>query len=215
MSPEGFKQLEEADWKEIGAKLAAYAVWRARNFAWRTGNAHALAKGWEPEDVAKEAIRRAWEGKWDPDRGPLFPFLKMVVDGLMINLAESKDNEVQKRIALKSDGDENWDAAEYGARHNDGAGLLSDSNFREEASGETTPHSAETKVARLFAAVEGDQKLTEVLEAVMEGYETPRELAERLGTERADIYNRLKRLRRRNLEVGLEKQIGTAKRASL
>jgi len=67
-------------------KLAAYAAFRSRNLYWRTGSDVALAKGLMPEDIAARAIVSVIGGerKWEPERGPLLPFLKRVVDSLLI-----------------------------------------------------------------------------------------------------------------------------------
>ena len=56
--------------------------------SWRTGSDVALAKGLMPEDVAAQAIVSviAGERKWEPQRGPLLPFLKRVVDSLLNHL---------------------------------------------------------------------------------------------------------------------------------
>jgi hypothetical protein len=67
------KELLHVDWRETGMKLAAYAAFRSRNLAWRTGSDVALAKGLMPEDVAAQAIVSVIGGdrKWEPERGPL------------------------------------------------------------------------------------------------------------------------------------------------
>jgi len=69
-------------------KLAAYAAFRSRNLSWRTGSEVALAKGLMPEDIAAQAIASviAGERKWEPQRGPLLPFLRRVVDSLLNHL---------------------------------------------------------------------------------------------------------------------------------
>ena len=63
MTVAAFKKLREADWETIGIQLAAYARWKARNLHWRTGGTGDLAKGKTPEDVAAEAIEKAFD--WD------------------------------------------------------------------------------------------------------------------------------------------------------
>lgn len=61
---------------------------------------------------------------------------------------------------------------------------------------EKTLH-VEEKVSAAFQAVDGEPELEEVLEAMLDGYVKPRNLAEKLGVPVTDIYNRMKRLRRR------------------
>src|SRR5262245_49022880 len=102
MDPDIRRLLQEADWADIGIRLTAYAVWRARNFRWRTKQEWALAAGKTPEDIARDAILKLFEGKriWDPQRGALLPFLECVVDSLMSHLADSQDNVLLAPLAV-------------------------------------------------------------------------------------------------------------------
>jgi DNA-directed RNA polymerase specialized sigma24 family protein len=92
-------ELRRVDWGEIGVRLTAYAVRKARNLRWRTGRVDALAGGKTPEDLAGEAILKVLDGEraWDPERGALLPYLQGVVDSLLSHLAASADNRSQER----------------------------------------------------------------------------------------------------------------------
>ena len=192
---EVFRTLQETDWEAIGKQLAAYATWKAQNFAWRTGDHDDLALGLQGVDIAQIAIEKTLTGEreWNPARGKLLPYLKGVVDSLMSHMAGSLDNSVQARLAKDEEGKELFDRAEFQAvRHND-FGLLSSHQRRPG----TNSDGGSERVAELFAAVEGEDDLVAVLDVVMGSGETkPAEIAVQLGVEVAEVYNRLKRLRR-------------------
>lgn len=77
--------------------------------------------------------------------------------------------------------------------------------FVEKVSDEEKRKVALYKYSALFYAIEGDQELEDVLDAVINGCKLkPRYLAERLNVPVEDIYNRLKRLRRKALTIKVE-----------
>lgn len=195
MKAEVFRKLQESDWKAIGKELVAYAIWKAQNFAWRTGNDDDLAQGFQAEDVARQAIEKVFAGKraWDPARGDLLPYLKGVVDSLMSHMADSLDNTIQARLAEDEEGKELLDHAEFHAARNDNFGLLS----AHQRSRGTNSDVENERVAKLFAAVQGEDDLMAVLDVVMSSGETkPAQIAAELGIEVTEVNNRLKRLRR-------------------
>src|SRR5438067_992758 len=102
MDPSIREHLEQIDWADIGIRLTAYAIWKARNFRWRTGRDWALAAGKTPEDIAREAILKVLDGTraWDPQRGGLLRYLEGVVDSLMGHLAVSQDNVMLAALAV-------------------------------------------------------------------------------------------------------------------
>jgi DNA-directed RNA polymerase specialized sigma24 family protein len=178
MQPATRKQLREADWEDIGVRLTAYAMWKARNYRWRTGQVWALAAGNTPEDVAREAIMKVLDGSraWEPARGPLLPYLEGVVDSLMSHLAGSTDNVVLKRWHDR--------APEPAARDaGDGADVDIIERLR------TTLHAQQAN------------DLLAILDVVQVSGATPRAIALALRTSVKDVNNRLKRLRRAALRV--------------
>jgi DNA-directed RNA polymerase specialized sigma24 family protein len=167
------RELRRVDWADVGIRLTAYATWKARNLHWRTGRTDVLAGGKTPEDLASEAILKVLEGEraWDPNRGPLLPYLEGVVDSLMSHLAASLDNRLQ----------ESW------SESHDRAG-----------EGPVVGDPAE-RLERLRALLRCDQQhaLLAVVDAVAAQIEPkPQAIAQHLNTTVADINNRLKRLRR-------------------
>jgi hypothetical protein len=167
------RELQRVDWADIGVRLTAYATWKARNLRWRTGRTDLLAGGKTPEDIAADAILKVLGGDrvWDPDHGPLLPYLEGVVDSLISHLAESADNRIQER----------WSEA------------------HDAADDEPAAVDPEQRIDRLRAALIDDrqQALLAIVDAIASHCDpTPQALAQRLGTTVADINNRLKRLRR-------------------
>ena len=176
-------ELLRTDWKTLGIKLAGYAAFRARNLAWRSGNSETLAKGLMPDDIAAQAILSVISGerKWDPNRGPLLPYLKRVVDSLMNHLAESSDNRWMQ--ALMTD-----DGTDLGVP-----------DFESAADTDTD---AKRRIQRLIAAIDGNPELIEVVNAILELEDPrPRYIAERIGKSLTEVNNRLKRLRRLALKA--------------
>lgn len=172
------RELHRVDWADVGIRLAAYATWKARNLHWRTGRSDLLAGGKTPEDLAAEAILKVLEGEraWDPNRGPLLPYLEGVVDSLVSHLATSPDNRIQ----------ESWSDA------HDGPG--------------DTPGAAdpEERIDRLRLALLREQQhsLLAVIDAIAAHCDPkPQAIAHHLRTTVADINNRLKRLRRFALRI--------------
>ncbi len=195
MKAEIFRKLHEADWKAIAKELVAYATWKAQNFAWRTGDHKDLALGLQGLDIAQTAIEKVLTGEraWNPERGDLFLYLKGVVDSLMSQMADSLDNTIQARLAEDEEGKDLPDRTEFQALRHDDFGLLS----AHQRSRGTNSDVENERVAKLFAAIQGEDDLMAVLDVVMSSGETkPAEIAAELGIEVTEVNNRLKRLRR-------------------
>ena len=171
-------RLQDADWEDIGIRLTAYAMWKARNYRWRTGQVWALAAGKTPEDIAREAIVKVLDGSrvWEPERGALLPYLQGIVDSLMSHLAASSDNSILQP----------W--------HD---GVTEAGEVHAPASGERD------LIERLRTALQrqGADDLLAILDTVPQCGARPRAIAAALSTNVQDINNRLKRLRRAALRV--------------
>ena len=187
MEHEKFKLLQQADWEAISIELAAHAAFRARNLGWRTGDrvdpemrikAAAVARdmdlamGLNPVDVAQQAIKKVLDGsrKWDPSRGPLLPYLKGVVDSLINHLAESIDNELQRRVPDVEEDDELWDHSEFRVPLNDrhDLGDLVGARPPNPEQALLERESDDSRVSRLFDAVTGKSQIEETVSAIME-----------------------------------------------
>ncbi len=180
--------LAAADWNRIGRDLTAFAQYLLNNHKWRTGNPVDVAGGREARDFVHEAIEKM--SGFDADRGELVPYLKAIVRRSISNLSKSAENRHEVSINPRpADQDGNTeDVDQYLERQQEQRGA---------ASPEEILSGPGERVTALFEAVDGDDSLTELLDAAMQtGEITGKPLAEYLGTTPADINNRLKKLLR-------------------
>lgn len=215
MATDVYKLLREADWDSISVELVAYAAFLAANLSWRTGDSPDpearpspdqlarnlnIAMGLNPVDIAQEAIKRVLDGrrKWDPSRGPLMPYLKAVVDSLVSHLAESKDNQLQRRVPQGDEEQEElWDRSEFRAPLNDPNNLRASQGAQPPAPDEAlVEQQADRRIAGLFEAIRDNPTLEELVEAIMEVGPKPADIADYLHVTVSEVNNRLKRLRR-------------------
>lgn len=162
------RALRDVDWADLGVRLTAYAVWRARNLAWRHGRSELALGARAPEDLAAEAILKVLSGEraWDPGRGALLPYLQGVVDSLLNHAAAAADVSRTDRVTV-------------------------------ELAPESPDEAASDRVERLRAHLRLYPALLAVVDAIAAHCDPrPQALAAHLGTTVADINNRLKRLRR-------------------
>jgi len=174
------RQLEDADWNDIGIRLAGYASWKLRTLRWRLGGA-ALPAGKSAEDVAADAIVKVLSGEraWEPQRGALLPYLRSVVDSLLSHMVDSAATARRAERELARE-----------ARYAGGAAA-----------------SGADRVEQLRVALAREQQhaLLAIIDAVAAHCEPrPQALAAHLGVSVADINNRLKRLRRIALRLAGE-----------
>ena len=197
-----FRQLQEADWGAIGKELLAFAVWWAERYPWRSGTTQILPRGNTLEDIVQQVILKTIEGrrKWDPAKGPLVPWLKDQIKSEIDALAKSAPHNREIPFPEGEEGEERQDLQDKVEQRAVESGVL----------GRTRPQSPESivlereeaertaeKVNAIFQAVEGEPELEEVLDAILAGCVRPRDLAEELDVPIREIYNRLRRLRRR------------------
>lgn len=210
------KELLRVDWGETGMKLAAYAAFRSRNLLWRTGSDVALAKGLMPDDIAAQAIVSVIGGerKWEPERGPLLPFLKRVVDSLLNHLALSADNRRIERFFQD-------DTSPYGAERiafqdgDEGPWPRRPADF-DAADPSESECDADERIDQLAEAAKGTPELAEVLNAILEFNETrPRLIAIRIGRPVNHVNNCLKRLRRLALKISADAEGLAASRGAI
>jgi len=199
-----FRLLQNQDWKAIGKELVAYAERRAWIYKWRDGGNWGLAAGKTVEDLAQDVIVKTIEGvrKWDPDRGPLRPWLRAQLRSVMNHLYHSWSHYYEVAI-LEGDEDEElsdrvvYHASKVSTLATTGSSSPEEVLLEREAEKEAKER-IEQRVNVLFQAVSGEPELEEVFEAIINGCEPkPRHLAAEIDVPVEDIYNRRKRIRRR------------------
>jgi RNA polymerase sigma factor (sigma-70 family) len=200
LDPETYRLLHEQDWDAIGRKLAAFAMFWARNYEWRRGGTWELAAGETIADIVQEVIVKTIEGrrKWDPHKGALVPWLKDQVKSEIDHLCHSRRHKYEVPIPENEGGEELTDRVEHYA-------------FRQSSRDTTLIQDPEEIVLKqeeirqredaLFQAADGDPQLEEILSAATECEPRPRYLAAVIGVPVSDVNNRLKRLRRRALKL--------------
>lgn len=149
----------------------------------------------ENPDVIQEEHWFQYPASQDPDKGELVPWLMRQLTSVIDHLYFSQPHRYEVAILESEDGEELSNKIEYRAS-------------RASNSAATQPLDPEEIVLRkeeieqrenaLFQAVDGDPELEAILEAITSGCEPKaRYLADELGVPVEDIYNRLRRLRRR------------------
>lgn len=192
--------LGEQDWNAIVKELVGFAVFWARNYRWRRGGPWELAAGETVEDIVQQVILKTIEGKrkWDPDKGPLLPWLRDQVKSEIDHLCMSWAHQHEAPMPQTEGGEELTDVVLDSAsqQHPRGARFVQDP---EEIV--LTKEEIERREDALFQAADGDSELEEVLNTVTACGAKPRHLAAEIGVPVDDIYNRMKRLRRRAMRL--------------
>lgn len=186
--------------------MLSFALWWASRYRWSYGSPEILPQGYELADVVQRIILQTINGErnWDPDKGELLPWLKDQIKSVIDALAKSASH--RKESSLFSDNDglierEKIIAKEINPSENHDR-MSPEEFFIYLEQEQERSERASNKSSALFYAVEGDTELEEILEAVMDGVELKaRFLAEKLEVPVEDIYNRLKRLRRKAMSI--------------
>lgn len=140
--------------------------------------------------------RGATEGfrNWDPEKGPLVPWLRDQIDSVMDALANSATHKREQRFSPESE--EYPDEVQC-------SGSLSQSRSDDETPleillGKERRLEAKEQLSALFEEISDDPELEELVEAIWDGCRPePRFLAEYLSVPVKNINNRNKRLHRR------------------
>ncbi len=188
------QQLKQQPWEDIILKLDAYALSKARRKYWPSGSkdGQTLLGGCSPQDIAREAVRRVFEGnrKWNPEKDPnILKYLKGVIDSILSSMVESAENkEVRVLTSYEEtdpvDADNNVGrspAVEAGGLHR---GFLSP---RETAQ-------KNELLDRVLAAVDGDEGLQLLVLCLDEDYGSRADMAEKLGVSASEVTNMRKKL---------------------
>lgn len=204
-----FRLLQQVDWDNVGRRLMYFALHRFQHYGWAVGIDTSLPKGRTIEDVVHEVITKTISGqrKWDPDKGPLEPWLKYQIKSEIDALVNSAVARREMKVPVGEEGEELWDLVEMAAVEDGIMGEVTTSNPEHEVIQKEKSQWAEKRVSELIDAVDGEPELEAVMDAILSGCEPkPRFLAEELGVPVKDINNRQKRLRRRALSIRMQNE---------
>jgi len=193
-----YELLQEQKWEPIYRELVAFGIYWAQNYHWRHGGLQELTAGQTIADVVQEAIIKTIEGKrsWDPQKGPLVPWLRDQVKSEIDHLYHSAASRHEVLIPESEDGEELTDWIEHRSSQGGDVSVVVSSQNPEEIV--LKKEDIEKREDALFQATSGDPELEEILEIIAGGCAPrPRYLAAELGVPVTDVNNRLKRLRRR------------------
>ena len=213
--PKVFKQLQEADWEVIGKRLLAFAIWRAQMYWGFIDSETVLPKGFGIEDVVQEIIDKTLRGqrRWNPERGALEPWLKDQVKSELDALAKSWVAKHEQPVRLDDQGEEMWDITAIAAperyKEQTSHTVNPEALLEEEEQQKEDEQLASRLVSAVYEASEGIPQLVDIIDAVQNGIEfKPRYLADELGVPIDEIYNRVRRLRRRALTARKDNENG-------
>lgn len=206
-------KMPEDELQNLLLHLEWYALKKCRRLRWRSGNFSELPKGETVDSIVSLAFERLLnddpqrndsrhQRNWNPQKVPdLKKFLMGVIDSLINQLAESKDNALfltaheAREVLLQNDLDE--DVAEKESSWMIGA-LPSPEDLllkKEKAALDRR------KFELLLAEIEDDPVLKAIVQARINNHEKPGEIAKVTGIPVKQIYNGIKKLDRKKLVV--------------
>ncbi len=207
-----YERLQAADWGEIGKNLVAFAILFARtHYGWWDASSDQLPKGMKFDDIVQQVILKTIDGRrqWDPAKGPLEPWLKDQVKSELDALYKSAAHRRESHSVEVEEGNDGSETLNTRRGHQDARDAPGTPSAEEKAIEREEEEFAAKKVGAIFEQVAGQPDLEDILSAIMDGCEPkPQALADALGVPISEINNRLKRLRRRAIEVREELEHG-------
>jgi hypothetical protein len=198
-------QLSAEELQHLILKLGFYALGVSSKLFWRTGNAVELPEGETCESIVSLALTKVLSGerRWDPDRAPdLQKYLMDTIDSLLSHLVTGKDNRLVRTLPTVSD----TEAADVLAQRKRGHGTTP---WQAQPTGnpetvlmqqEAAQHDAHV-LHLLLEESRDDSVVTGIIQAMQDGHEKPGEIAPVLGIPVGDVYNAMKRLSRKIVQV--------------
>jgi hypothetical protein len=192
-------RMTDDEWTELILHLGRYALRTSGNLRWRTGNKRELPGGETAGSIVSKAIEKVFSGerKWDPEANPsLRKYLMDVIDSLFSQLVNGEDNKKFEIILDRHDEDGNL-LSERQTRHpNASAEWLARPPLtpEEEMLVQEQNQRNEEALGALVDDCDDDPVLRKVLEAMFDGDETPRSIADKKGLTRQEVYAASKRL---------------------
>lgn len=176
-------------------RLTLYALYRLRHLTWRgalIAHGGAVPGGYEAQDFVSRAMIKSLDEtrEWNRDVFPtLEAFLRSIIKSDINHLAESLDNVHGRRLITASEQDETEIVYEPAGAEPDPLSVVIDEEWREQYR------------AAVLRELNGDPLLTDLLRCYEAAVTKPREIARRLARPVAEIYDALKRFRRKLTNV--------------
>jgi DNA-directed RNA polymerase specialized sigma24 family protein len=169
-----YEALRAVDLGNMVSRLMAHGLDIAR------ARGNRLSKQ-DVEDAVGLVLEAIWQGKvkWDPDRGPLHPLAKCVLERRLVDMTRKKTRSSHDALDALLAGDANPEEVYLEVER----GL-----------------EISARIGELFACCDSDPEAMEVLQCVLDGVEPrPRFIADAVGKSVAEVNTTLRRMRRRAL----------------
>jgi hypothetical protein len=191
--------MPAAELDQLLLRLGGYALRVSRDLYWRTGNPEELPGGETVGSIVSQAVAKTLssERNWNPETHPsLEKYLMDVIDSLLNHLATSFDNTNFAMIPELLDGDGKPLPDIRPSQSLPGAQWLAHAMQDPETKilAEEDAHIRQQAFDMLVAESDSDPQLKKVLEAIFDGCESSRSIAEKTGLTRTEVYNANKRL---------------------
>lgn len=100
-------KISQEQWNDYHHELVLYAESKCSKWTWKTGEKENLPKGYSPESIATEAVRRFFRGtrNWNHEKylgdNPV-PFLKSVVRSIVSEIGRSKAHKTAASLETEA-----------------------------------------------------------------------------------------------------------------
>ncbi|HYP28543.1 MAG TPA: hypothetical protein VE262_17660 [Blastocatellia bacterium] len=201
------ERMSRDEFDRLVLHLGRYAMQAqaTHGYTWRTGSKEELPGGETVETVVYLAIEKTLTGerRWDMGKDPDFKkYLMDVIDSLLYHLATGKDNTMLTAEPQPgSDDEKNWHTRSPESQPEtdwlvrQAATPEIELLAREEGQGEQRARDKAIKM--LLEEAEGDDEVTHIIQAMLDGYEKSSEIAAATGIDIKDVYKATKRLNRK------------------
>ena len=198
-------RMSKEEFDRLVLHLGNYALRESKRYYWRTGDSVELPGGETVESIVYLAIEKTITGErnWDSQKDPDFKkYLMDVIDSLLNHLATGKENTMLTAVPeVGSDDRKDWETgaakrtaeADWLARQT----ATPEEELLEKEAAERDGQLRDRAIGALLESSKDDKELTFVIEAMLDGYDKPGEIANVTGIDIRDVYNVMKRLNRK------------------
>jgi hypothetical protein len=196
-------RMPDDELEKMILKLGYYASKVRNEYRWRMKEKEALPKGETVNSVVSLALEKVLSGerRWNQAQQPDFmKFMRDVIDSLINHLARGKDN-ILLTPALDEDSEGDWQTESKKAAHDTEWLARSEATPEQALIDKESQAQRDEAIRALLEECAGDQALTKIVNAMLEGYDQCGEIAQVVGIEVKDVYNAMKRLDRKIASV--------------